>query len=70
MTTRTELLEALTHVLDTRARLAREPGTHRQRAELQPRIDELLDALNHHNKAADIQTPQLTHPPTHATPTC
>ena len=46
MHTREELLEALAHVLDTKTRLAKEPGTHAARAALQPRIDELLDQLN------------------------
>ena len=46
MTTRDDILEAITHVIETKARLAAEPGTHGQRATLDDKIDALLDQLN------------------------
>ena len=46
MTTRDDILEAITHVIETKARLAAEPGTHGQRATLDQRIDALLDEYN------------------------
>ena len=46
MTTRDDILEAIVHHVDTKARLAAEPGTHGQRATLDAKIDALLDQLN------------------------
>jgi hypothetical protein len=46
MTTRDDIVEAIVHHLDTKTRLAAEPGTHGQRATLDDKIDALLDQLN------------------------
>jgi len=46
MTTRDDIVEAIVHHLDTKTRLAAEPGTHGQRDTLDERIDALLDQLN------------------------
>ena len=46
MCNREELLEALHHLTDTRARLAKQPGTHAQRSGLLANADELLDELS------------------------
>jgi hypothetical protein len=45
MPTRDELVEALHHATDTRARLAKVPGQHGQRALVLNLIDDLLDEL-------------------------
>lgn len=45
MPNRDELIEALHHATDTRARLAKQPGTHGQRAQIMRTIDDILDQL-------------------------
>ena len=45
MPTREELVEALHHATETRARLKRQPGQHGQRALILNLIDDLLDEL-------------------------
>jgi ATP/maltotriose-dependent transcriptional regulator MalT len=45
MPTREELVEALHHATETRARLAKVPGQHGQRALVLNLIDDLLDEL-------------------------
>lgn len=45
MPTRDELVEALHHATETRARLKQQPGQHGQRALILNLIDDLLDEL-------------------------
>lgn len=45
MPTREELVEALHHATETRARLKQQPGQHGQRALILNLIDDLLDEL-------------------------
>jgi hypothetical protein len=45
MPTRDELVEALHYATETRARLAKQPGTHGKRAHIMGMIDDLLDEL-------------------------
>jgi ATP/maltotriose-dependent transcriptional regulator MalT len=45
MPTREELVEALHHATQTRARLKQQPGQHGQRALILNLIDDLLDEL-------------------------
>lgn len=46
MSSRADILEALHHLTDTRARLAKQPGTHRARHDLIVVADRLLDELS------------------------
>jgi hypothetical protein len=45
MPTREELVVALHYATETRARLAKQPGTHGKRAQIMTMIDDLLDEL-------------------------